>query len=102
MASAQQTDKSYNIKHGTSVNLVICVLIWVPETAQACLHWRNTCQGTRVEKIRGFGVGVHINHQSLSPTKGETNFLMDLSGNIWNIKKNKNQNHHPKTWIYPL
>lgn len=52
-----------------------------------CLHWRNTCQGPGVEKRRGFGTGVHINHQSLSPTKGETNFLMDLSGNIWNIKK---------------
>lgn len=49
-----------------------------------------------------FGAGVHTNHQSLSPTEGETNFLMDLTGSIWNIKKNKNQNLHPTTWIYPL
>lgn len=36
-----------------------------------------------------FGAGVHTNHQSLSPTEGETNFLMDLTGSIWNIKKKK-------------
>lgn len=36
IASALQTDKSYNIKRGTTVNLVMYDLIWAPDTAQAC------------------------------------------------------------------
>lgn len=56
-ASALQTDKSYNIKHGTTVNLVIYVLIWVPETAQVCNYFsalEKHLLGAEVEKRRGF------------------------------------------------